>query len=361
MGANDPVRPTIRDDLALRAGYHSPQLDVEVRLNTNEAPASPPPEFAERVADAARSMAWNRYPDRQATALRAALADRYGRSTDEVFVGNGSNEVLQTLMLTFGGAGRTAAVFEPTYALHSHISKTTGTTVVEGTRRDDLSLDLDEVQRVIDAHDPNVLFLCSPNNPSGLVDPADTVERVLAMLQGSHTLLVVDEAYGQFAPTSAVGRIDEDTSMVVSRTFSKTWSMASARLGYLLGPTWLVDELFKVTLPYHLDGLKQAAGLAALEFGEEMDARVAQVVEERGRLQTALQDLPVTTWPSEASFFLFRPETMRGEDLWQALVDRSILLRNCASWPGLDDCLRITIGTPEENDRLLAALQEILH
>ena len=353
-------RPAIRDDLALRAGYHSPQLDVEVRLNTNEAPASPPAAFAERVAQAARDMEWNRYPDRQATALRAALAERYGRSADEVFVGNGSNEVLQTLMLTFGGVGRTAAVFEPTYALHSHISKTAGTTVVEGARRDDFSLDLDEVQRVIEQHDPNVLFLCSPNNPSGLIDPPDTVDRVLEMLAGSHTLLVMDEAYGQFAAGSAVGRIDEDTAMVVSRTFSKTWSMASARLGYLLGPRWVMDELFKVILPYHLDGMKQAAGLAALEFGDEMDARVAQVIEERGRLLTAFEDLPVTTWNSAASFFLFRPETMGGDELWQALVDRSILLRNCASWPGLEGCLRVTIGTPEENDRLLAALQDIL-
>ena len=353
-------RPEIRDDLALRPGYHSPQLDVEVRLNTNEAPASPPPEFAERVAQAARDMAWNRYPDRAATALRAALADRYGRTVEEVFVGNGSNEVLQTLMLTFGGAGRTAAVFEPTYALHSHISKTAGTNVVEGARRDDFSLDLDEVQRVIGEHDPNVLFLCSPNNPSGLIDPPDTVDRVLAMLEGSHTLLVVDEAYGQFAPGSAVGRIDEDTAMVVSRTFSKTWSMASARLGYLLGPTWVVDAMFKVTLPYHMDGMKQAAGLAALEFGDEMDARVAQVIDERERLLTAFEGLPVTTWPSAASFFLFRPNTMPGEELWQALVDRSILLRNCASWPGLEGCLRVTIGTPEENDRLLAALHDIL-
>jgi histidinol-phosphate aminotransferase len=266
-------RPRVRDDLALRAGYHSPQLTVDVRLNTNEAPAPPPPGFTERVAQAAHDIAWNRYPNRQASELREALAEQYGRSVDEVFVGNGSNEVLQTLMLTFGGAGRTAAVFEPTYALHSHISKTAGTTVVEGHRRDDFALDLDEVQRVIDEHDPNVLFLCSPNNPTGVVDPPDTVGRVLDMLDGSHTLLVVDEAYGQFSPSSAVGSIADDVPMVVSRTFSKTWSMAAARLGYLLGPAWLIEELDKVTLPYHLDAMKQAAGLAALEFGDEMNAR----------------------------------------------------------------------------------------
>jgi histidinol-phosphate aminotransferase len=147
---------------------------------------------------------------------------------------------------------------------------------------------------------------------------------------------------------------------VVSRTFSKTWSMAAARLGYLLAPEWIVDELDKVVLPYHLDSFKQAAGLAALEFGSAMDDRVALIVEERGRLLSRLRDLPVTTWESGANFFLFRADSMGGDELWQALVDRSILVRNCASWPRLEGCLRVTIGTPQENDLFLEALTEIL-
>jgi len=353
-------RPQIRDDLALRDGYHSPQLDVEVRLNTNEAPAPPPDAFTRRVMAAIEAVRWNRYPDRSAHELRAAIGARYDRPAAEVFAANGSNEVLQTLLLAFGGPGRRAAVFEPTYALHSHIARTTGTEVVEGRRRDDFGLDLDEVRRVIEESDPHVLFLCSPNNPSGLVDPPDTVGEVLAMLSGRSTLLVVDEAYGQFAPTSAVPLIAEDVPLVVTRTFSKTWSMAAARLGYLLGPAWLIEQLENVILPYHLDAMKQAAGLAALDFADDMSARVAQVIEERGRLLHAFGDLPVTTWPSQASFFLFRPNNHDGNKLWQELVDRSILIRNCASWPGLDGCLRVTIGTPEENDRLLGALRDIL-
>lgn len=353
-------RPQVRDDLALREGYHSPQLDVEVRLNTNEAPVPPPAGFTRRVIDAVEAVRWNRYPDRSARALRSAIGDRYDRSAEEVFVANGSNEVLQTLLLAFGGPGRRAAVFEPTYALHSHIARTTGTDVVEGRRRDDFSLDLDEVRRVIEESDPHVLFLCSPNNPSGLADPPDTVAEVLAMLPGRPTLLVVDEAYGQFAPTSAVPLIAEDVPLVVTRTFSKTWSMAAARLGYMLGPAWLVAQLENVILPYHLDAMKQAAGLAALDFADDMNARVAQVIEERGRLLDAFGDLPVTTWPSQASFFLFRPNDHDGDELWQELVDRSILVRNCASWPGLEGCLRVTIGSPEENDLLLDALRDIL-
>jgi histidinol-phosphate aminotransferase len=353
-------RPKVRADIALRSGYHSPQIDVRVRLNTNEAPTPPPAGFDAALHRALDEIQWHRYPDRSASTLRRGLADRYDRSPREVFVANGSNEVLQTIMLTFGGAGRTAAVFEPTYALHAHISKTTGTEVVEGFRAEDFSLDLDEVRRVIETHEPDVLFLCSPNNPSGVVDPPDTVDAVVELMSGTDGLLVVDEAYGQFAPSSAATKIDDDVPLVVSRTFSKTWSMAAARLGYLLAPEWIVDELDKVVLPYHLDSFKQAAGLAALEFGSAMDDRVALIVEERGRLLSRLRDLPVTTWESGANFFLFRADSMGGDELWQALVDRSILVRNCASWPRLEGCLRVTIGTPQENDLFLEALTEIL-
>ena len=353
-------RPQVRADIALRAGYHSPQIDVDVRLNTNEAPNSPPAGFDDALHEALDDIAWHRYPDRSAMHLRTKLAARYDRLPSEVFVANGSNEVLQTIMLTFGGAGRTAAVFEPTYALHSHISKTTGTAVVEGARNEDFTLNIDEVRRVVETHAPDVVFLCSPNNPSGLVDPPETVDAVLELMAGTNGLLVVDEAYGQFSTTSAVPKIDDDLPLVVSRTFSKTWSMAAARLGYLLAPAWLVSELEKVVLPYHLDAFKQAAGSAALDFGDAMDERVSRIVEERGRLIAELGELPVTTWNSGANFFLFRAHEMGGDELWQALVDRSVLVRNCASWPRLDGCLRVTIGTPDENDRFVGALREIL-
>ena len=354
------MRPTVRADLALRPGYHSPQLDVEVRLNTNEAPLPPPEGFGERVAAAAMTIAWNRYPDRSASQLREAIGIRYRRRSDEVFVANGSNEVLQTVLMTFGGPGRTVAVFEPTYALHAHIARSVGSTVVEGQRGDDFTLDLAEVERVITEHSPSVLFLCSPNNPTGLVDPAETVDTVLGLLAGTGCLLVVDEAYGQFADSSAVGMIDDDVPLVVSRTFSKTWSMAAARLGYLLGPSWLIAELDKTVLPYHLDAMKQAVGLAALDFGTEMDRRVETIVSERQRLMAGFADLPVDIWPSGANFFLFRAAEMSGDELWNALIGRSILVRNCSSWPRLDDCLRVTVGTPAENDRLLRAVGEIL-
>lgn len=350
-------RPPVRDDLALQPGYHSPQVEVAVRLNTNEAPEPPPDGFREALAAAMAEVDWHRYPDRSARVLRAAIADHHGVKASQVFVANGSNEVLQTLCLTYGGPGRRVATFEPTYALHSHIPRITNTEVVSGERTEDFALDLDEVRRVLAEADPTITFLCSPNNPTGMIESEATIRAVAELAPG---LLVVDEAYGQFAPWSALALVDDESPIVVTRTFSKTWSMAAARLGYLVGPSWLVAELEEVVLPYHIDVVKQLAGTIALDFEGEMQARVATLVEERGRVAAALAEMPVTVWPSAANFILFRPDHVDGDDVWQRLVDASILIRNCASWPRLDGCLRITLGTPDENDRFLAALGAIL-
>ncbi|MDZ7673617.1 MAG: aminotransferase class I/II-fold pyridoxal phosphate-dependent enzyme [Acidimicrobiales bacterium] len=350
-------RPAVRDDLALHPGYHSPQVDVEVRLNTNEAPAPPPAGFRDALARELAAIEWHRYPDRGAVALREAIGAHHDVGPEQVFAANGSNEVLQTLCLTYGGPGRTAATFEPTYALHSHIPKITNTQVVSGERTDDFALDMDEVRRVLGDHDPTITFLCSPNNPTGLVETEGTVRAVADLAPG---LLVVDEAYGQFAPWSAMELVDPDAPIVVTQTYSKTWSMAGARLGYLIGPTWLVDELSEVVLPYHLDAFKQAAGRVALGFESEMRERVAALVEERGRVTAALRSLDVAVWPSGSNFVLFRPESLSGEEVWKRLLDHSVLVRNCATWPRLDGCLRVTLGTAAENDRFLAALTTIL-
>jgi histidinol-phosphate aminotransferase len=341
-------------------GYHSPQVDVRVRLNTNESPMPPPEGWRRALAALAAGVDWHRYPDRSATALRTAIGSLHEVGPEQVFAANGSNEVLQTLLLTYGGTGRTAAVWEPTYALHSHIARLTGTAVAVGERDADFTTDLDEVRRLIARAEPSVVFLCSPNNPTGMVETPDTVHEVLGLVRDAGALLVVDEAYGQFAPWSALELVAEDTPLVVTRTFSKTWSMAAARLGYLVGPTWVVDELMKVVLPYHLDSFKQAAAVAALEHVDEMNARVAALVEERGRLGAALADLPVDVWPSGANFVLFRPRAVEGRKVWQALLERSVLVRDCSSWPGLDGCLRVTIGTTAEDDEFLAALGEVL-
>jgi histidinol-phosphate aminotransferase len=353
-------RPEVRPDIALMEGYHSPQIAVDVRLNTNESPEPPPAEFTAFLADEITRVEWHRYPDRAARELRGALAKHYGVATEQVFAANGSNEVLLNLLLAYGGPGRRAAVFEPTYALHSHIARLAGTEVVEGERDHDFALDPDEVRRVVDTYRPEIVFLCSPNNPTAMVDPPEVVQTVLDLVAPYGGMVIVDEAYGQFAPSSAVSMVDDDVPLVVTRTFSKTWSMAAARLGYLIGPTWVVDQLEKVALPYHLDVVKQIAGTLALRFDAQMQARVASLVEERGRLEAALRDLPLEVWPSGANFILFRPTAKDGAAVWNALLEHSVLVRNCSSWPRLDGCLRVTIGNRQEDDRFLAALKEIL-
>jgi len=349
--------PAMRADLGLGEGYHSPQVEAAVRLNTNESPFPPPAEWARAVNDELRGVAWHRYPDRGAWALRKAIAAFHGVAPEQVRCANGSNEVLQTLLLAYGGAGRSAAVWEPTYALHRHIAELTATPVVEGRRGDDLTLDMGEVRRLIEAAQPTVTFLCSPNNPTGEAVGRDVVAEVLERAPG---LVVVDEAYGQFAPWSAAELLDERSGLVITRTYSKTWSLAGLRLGYCLAPTQVVAALERASLPYHLDAFTQIAGRLALDYAEDMERRVATIKEERGRLVARLCELPVDVWRSDANFVLFRPRRLRGDDVWRGLLDRSVLVRNCSSWEHLTDCLRVTVGTGAENDAFLAALGEVL-
>ncbi|MEM9036772.1 MAG: histidinol-phosphate transaminase [Actinomycetota bacterium] len=350
------TRPQVREDLSVREGYHSPQIDVDVRLNTNEAPEPPPDAYRDALAAEMSRIEWHRYPERSAMELREALGALHGVGPEQVFAANGSNEVLQTLLLTYAGPGRRVATFEPTFAMYAHIARITGADSIEGERAADFSLDPAEVERVLSL-DPAVTFLCSPNNPTAMLEDPALVDHVIEHAPG---VVCVDEAYAQFADRTALDSLDEDRPLVVSRTFSKTWSMAGARLGYLVGPSWLVANLWEVVLPYHLDSVTQAGGRLALRFADEMDERVARLVSERERVVAGLAELPVTQWPSSANFVLFRPDARTGDDVWQALVDRSVLVRNCASWPRLTDCLRVTIGLPDENDRFLAALEEVL-
>ncbi len=353
--------PTPRPDLAALEGYHSPQLAVDVRLNTNESPFPPPPEFVEAwLADLAASPL-HRYPDRAATALRSGIAAHLGQPVERVFAANGSNEVLQTLLLTYGGPGRSALVFEPTYALHSHICRITGTGVLTGERTSDFRISSTEAAMLIGTERPAVVFVCSPNNPTGTVEPRSTLEAVLgAVIDRGHGLLVVDEAYGEFADYSALELVADDVPLVVTRTYSKVWSLAAMRLGFCVAPPAVVEELEKVVLPYHLSTATQAAGVAALAFRDEMDARVHTLVSERHRLAESLARLPgLTVYPSGANFVLIRPDG-DGRALWERLVTHGVLVRDFSRWPRLDDCLRITVGTPEENDRCLAALRETL-
>ena len=352
-------RPAIRPDLSALSGYHSPQLEVEVRLNTNESPEPPPAEFQAEVAASLATTRWHRYPDREAGRLRESLADHHRVEAGQIFAANGSNEVIQTVLLTFGGPGRVAATFEPTYALHRHLTSITGTGHIEGQRDATFGIDAPELERVL-ALQPAVVFFCSPNNPTGNAENRELVLDAATRSGEWGGLVVVDEAYGQFCSWSALDLLDADRNLAVCRTFSKTWAMAAARLGYLVGPDWLVAELEKVVLPYHLDTVTQTAGLLALDHTDAMAERVARLVEARGHVQDRLSQLDLDVWPSEANFILFRPRRDDAARVWQGLVDRSVLVRDCSSWPRLEGCLRVTIGSAEENDRFLTSLEAVL-
>lgn len=361
LGPIRPGFPSVRPDLGALAGYHSAQAEVLARLNTNESPLPPPPKWFDAFREGLAEIEFNRYPDRHAAELRRAVARLHDVRPEQVFCANGSNEILQLLMLAYGGPGRTAALFEPTYSLHRQISRVCGTDVVSGRRDEGFRLDLDEVKRVVGAYDPVVTFLCSPNNPTGMADTPEQISSVLSIASG---LVIVDEAYGQFAPSSALDLMRAGgpgtDRLVVVRTFSKTWSLAGLRLGYVVADPDVISSCELVSLPYHLDAAKQLAGRLALDFGAEMEMTVAMLREERGRIAAALAELPVQTWRSDANFILFRPTSMDAYELWSRLLDSSVLVRDCSRWPGVSGCLRVTVGLPLENNRFLAALTKIL-
>ncbi len=352
-----------RADVASMTGYYSPQVDVEVRLNSNEAPETPPTEFVDRLKDEISHVSLNRYPQREADQLRAAIALHHEVSVEQVYCANGSNEVLQSILLAYGGKDRSVAVFEPTYALHSHIAHVTGTQVVTGTRDEHFFVTIDEFKRVsklgktIDFDFPALTFLCSPNNPTGRVEPFSTVESILEMARG---LVVVDEAYGQFAARSAIDLLSTHSNLLVVRTFSKTWSLAALRLGYVIADPEVIDALWRVTLPYHLDAIKQIAGVLALEYEQEMTDRVTSIISERSRLCEAMSQLAVEVVPSDANFLLFRVTRNNAKAVWRSLVANSVLIRDISSVPYLEGYLRVTIGTPAENDRFVGALAAAL-
>ena len=346
-----------REQIQAMSGYHSAQVDVPVRLNTNESPFPPPDAWLDAVADIARSIQWNRYPDRAATELRKTIAKRHNVSPENIFVANGSNEVIQTILLAYGGAGRCVATFEPTYQMYSQIARVTGAEVVQGERMANLTLDALEIERVLTRHKPSVSFLCNPNNPTGIIEPRENLEVMLAHTTG---VVIVDEAYAEFSEWSAIDMVSEDKPLAVTRTFSKTLSMAALRVGYVVAPKRMISDLEIAVLPYHLDSFKQAATIAALGFVSEMEQRVDLIKSERARIFAAISDMDCDVWPSGSNFILFRPRSSAAADVWQRMVDAGVLVRDFSTVQRLSGCLRVTVGTPDENSAFLGALSTAL-
>ncbi len=254
---------TVRADLQDLEPYRSPQLPARYRLNTNESPYAPPPELIETITERLQGIALNRYPDHRAEGLFRAISGYADWSSDGLWVANGSNEVMLHLFLAFGGAGRTSVSFEPTYSLHTTIPRIAGTRIRQLWRSEDFTIDLDEAVALIRKQRPEIVMVCSPNNPSGHCESRDTV-RVL--LEESPGIVVVDEAYIEFAGAGDSMRplLDDHPNLVIVRTFSKAWRLAGVRIGYMLADPATVSELRRVRLPYHLSSIAQAMGLAAL-------------------------------------------------------------------------------------------------
>lgn len=347
-------RVPVRDDLGGARAYGAPQLDVSVRLNTNETPWPPPAEFTEALGAAVSELALHRYPDRTAWGLRAALGERLGVPPEGVWPANGSNEVLAQLLQAYGGPGRTLLRTQPGFAALPIIARTTGTDTVAVDLDDALRLTPERAAEAVERHDPDVVCVANPNNPTGVFEPLEVVR---ALHDAARALVIVDEAYAEFADASAVELVGQLPRLVVTRTFSKAFRLAGLRLGYLLGPEWVVDDLALVRLPYHLDAITQAAGELACAHAETVTAHIDALVAERERVRAALGARGVTTWPSQANFVLVREPL---PNLFQALLDRDVLVRDVADQPRLAGCVRVTIGTPEENDAFLAALDDAI-
>jgi histidinol-phosphate aminotransferase len=357
-GTVEEIDRLLRGDLRGATPYGAPQVDVPVRLNTNENPHPPSAELvaelAEAVGDAAREM--NRYPDREADGLRADLAGYLSRATGQVVTGemvwaaNGSNEVLQQLLQAFGGAGRSALGFVPTYSMHQLIARGTGTQWQPVPRLPEFRLEPEQAALVVREHAPDVVFLCSPNNPTGTALDLEVVEAVYAATRG---LVVVDEAYAEFSSRpSVVGLLPGRPRLVVTRTMSKAFAFAAARLGYLAADPAVVSAVQLVRLPYHLSVLTQAAARAALARADELLGSVAAVVEQRDRLVREIRGMGLDVVDSDANFVLFG-EFGDQHATWQGLLDRGVLVRDV----GVPGWLRVTAGTEDETTAFLEALR----
>ncbi|MEX3649506.1 histidinol-phosphate transaminase [Mycolicibacterium porcinum] len=364
MGARDVTLADLplRENLRGKSPYGAPQLVVPVRLNTNENPHPPTQALIDDVAASVRDAAaeLHRYPDRDSVALRTDLAAYLTAATgvqltvDNLWAANGSNEILQQLLQAFGGPGRTAIGFVPSYSMHPIISDGTQTDWLQAARAADFGLDVDVAVAAIRERTPDVVFVASPNNPSGQSVLIEDLRRLLQAMPGG--ILIVDEAYGEFSSQpSAVTLIDEfPAKLIVTRTMSKAFAFAGGRLGYLAAAPAVIDALLLVRLPYHLSVLTQAAACAALRHADDTLASVATLAAERDRVSAELTRLGYRVIPSDANFVLFG-DFADAPATWQRYLDKGILIRDV----GIPGFLRTTIGLAEENDAFLAASADL--
>ncbi|MGB4892800.1 MAG: histidinol-phosphate transaminase [Propionicimonas sp.] len=350
-----PLRP----ELVGQEPYGAPQLDVAVRLNVNENPYPPGPAIIAEMAAAIATVAGevNRYPDREALGLRGDLAAYlgHGLTADQVWAANGSNEVMTHLLQAFAGPGRRVLSFTPTYSMYPEYARNTHSGYVTAARRDDFGIDAEAALAAIARHQPSVVVLTTPNNPTGTTTPVETVRRIVA---GTEAIVVVDEAYQEFArhpERTSLTLLPEFGNLVVSRTMSKAFALAGGRVGYLAATPAIVDACRIVRLPYHLSGQTQALARVALAHAAEMLAQVDLLRRVRDEMLVRLPHLGVEVVDSDANFCLFGRFADR-HDVWQRLLERGVLVRET----GPAGFLRVSVGTPAETEQFYTALAEVL-
>jgi histidinol-phosphate aminotransferase len=359
MTAPDGPGLPIRPELVGIEPYGAPQLDVRVLLNVNENPYPPSPEvvaaMSDAVAEAATSL--NRYPDREATRLREALAAYlgHGLSSRQIWAANGSNEVMLHVLQAFGGPERTALSFAPTYSMYPEYARDTSTRWVIGRRDDDFGIELDHALGLIEEERPDVVLLASPNNPTGTALGLDVIKAICSAVPG---VVVVDEAYAEFrrdGTPSALTLLDDFPTLAVARTMSKAFAFAGGRVGYLAAGEAFVDALRVVRLPYHLSAVTQAVATVALQYADQLLARVADLRAERDATASWLRNQGLDVAESDANFVLFGRFSDR-HAVWQGILDRGVLIREV----GPDGWLRVSMGTPEEMAAFRSALVSTL-
>jgi len=352
MSVGAEPRPGLRE----LEPYESPQPDVPIRLNTNECPHPLPDAFLNELAATVRELPLHRYPDGNMRRLLRELAATAMHPLEGVWAANGSNEVLTQLLQAYGGPGRRAAVFEPTYLLHRRLCMLTYTEFEEFRLDDGFELGDAQVAAAIAAA-PDIVFVCSPNNPTGNAQPLSSIVAIAKGLPDA--LVIVDEAYGEFAPAgSAQALIAGNPNIAITRTFSKAFALAGARLGYALAAPAVIEDLRRVRLPYHLSALTQTAGLVALRHRGDASALLGAIRVQRDRITRELRSIAgVTVYPSDANFVLFVPPG-NATDVWQALLDRGVLVRDLTAV--VPNALRVTAGTEVETGRFLDAIKEAL-
>ena len=355
----------VRDDLRGKTPYGAPQIADVIQLNVNENPYPPPGAL---VADLQRALgepglSLNRYPDRDAVELRTSLAGYLSERTgvpltmEQLWAANGSNEVLQQVLQAFGGPGRVALGFEPSYSMHPILASGTGTRWVGVKRAADFTLSVEAAVAAVGEHRPDVVFVTTPNNPTGTVTSLETIAAICDVAPG---MVVVDEAYAEFASgPSATTLLDRYPRLIVSRTMSKAFALAGARVGYLAAAPAVVDALRLVRLPYHLSALTQLVARIALARTTELLETVEHVKEQRDRMIREIRALGLTVMATDGNFMLFGPFDDPAA-VWQALLDRGVLVRDVSSGAGLAGWLRVNAGTPAETSAFLSALEEVV-